>query len=79
MTGFVSMRVTCFITPKDLREIAEEMERRWADLAPGQLTDTREWYVDEHTSINFSIDQDRMRKQAGPPWQNRFPAKEQPP
>lgn len=55
--------ITCLITSKDLREIADKMEHIENHAKPGRSTIAHEWYLDNKTRIKFTLDQDRHYKQ----------------
>lgn len=53
------MVVRCWITPRDLREIADEMEEKFKTVMPGDDLTIKEWYG-KGVNIMFVIDQERM-------------------
>lgn len=69
-SGGIEHKITVFMTPKDLREIADAMETRWSEVELGHCLSVKEWDVAERVRLVFVIDQDRMERQAGP-WGRR--------
>lgn len=63
---FVTMTeiiITCFITPKDLREIADKMDKIANTAMVGDSLIAKEWILDGTTRIKFTLDQERATKQ----------------
>ncbi len=53
--------IRCYMTPKDLREIANEMDEKIQDARLGDSMVVKEWYG-ENCIIRFVVDQERMHK-----------------
>ena len=61
MYGWIDTRIHITISPKELREVAQEMEEVWATLKPGGSTTVkviRLGALEDNRHIYFNIDQD---------------------
>lgn len=62
--GVVRHEVRIFVTPEDLRRIADNVEKRWAEArgvgGADLMADFR--IVDEQTIVKFFCDQGRMKR-----------------
>lgn len=67
----MSARVTyfieavCFMTPSELRQIADEMELAWANNLPGRTTEVYR-KLGERCVVSFCIEQEGMSRECGP-------------
>ncbi len=58
--GFKTTEFSIKMTPKQLREIADEMEKQWKNALVGESTIVAEIYVDNYITIRIGYDQDKM-------------------
>jgi hypothetical protein len=58
---YITHYIRCYMTPNDLRRIADKMEKAWAERKAGDSMDV--WTVPgENVEIHFVIDQGEMPK-----------------
>jgi hypothetical protein len=62
MNGHIETIIHLYMTPKDLRQIADEMEYAYENRLVGDSAKVKEWYVDNKTKVVFTIDQERIKK-----------------
>ena len=60
--SWLEKRVHVDMTPKDLRMIADKMEKQFQEAQYGDDTAVYEWKIDNTTSVVFHWDQERINK-----------------
>ena len=58
--GYIDFNIRVWMTPADLRQIADEMEEVWGEMVVGDNLCVRDWHLDDRTTLTFAIDQERM-------------------
>lgn len=62
--AILQQTLTLHMTPKDLREIADDMERLWGKALICDCLMVRTW-VGDNVRVEFNIDQERMERDFG--------------